>query len=735
MKKLLKTQKEDPIAVAGAQSAYHPSHQGDYSGYQPGMIPVSGEDGGHPGYIREWTVPINHSQMEEQQRQQYDPQADYPTSNPIPSNVSELDDTGLAELATGDQRAILAVDSNGTIIQQMHRGNAMDEFVDSLRDPLVWIRRLCPSWRFGKDLGQGPCYQHDVRKAVIQLANAYKDICIELSSPAHKILSELKHWKKEHDKIQRKLEKAEDDYENNVKGIRTEHAKSTGWMNSQIETLKKEKRDRDFEQQKALSKLDTDRRRQYVELQTKTNRDITQLQSQVAKLEDDKLRLERSAQQELNSFQRRKQKAVEVEQHRLMDKYGPKIEALEIELAGKNEEMESKVADAILEYQTEIATLKIDHANDIRTLSSQLQDEGIKHDEEIRQIEGEMDDLKIQHASELSTLENRHAIAFKDLEDEHHIAIQEKDRRFNSEIAKKEKEKQHAVKRVAQENQTLKGALISKGKKEDKQGAMTDHQISTLFQDLGGEIDDLARTAKWDQSRGNKWPIPDYVMKKTENERRTKQYVLQNTIWAVLDEKIFRTPFRVLGRRGRSNDQKWFSEYGGGKLCNLIYVGSADSRIGDDGNEAQWPYPSEESEKWRRDRIKEFYEVMDKQIAPGNPKFTMKEEFDATILATREELMIEMRKISKETHIEVDRLEKIARAAAKLWIQCGMQWARIHVKMSSSGQLPLRSGAGHTSGPQELIIKPELRRSGNAEARFYDQEEVIADGAGKFSMI
>jgi len=126
---------------------------------------------------------------------------------------------------------------------------------------------------------------------------------------------------------------------------------------------------------------------------------------------------------------------------------------------------------------------------------------------------------------------------------------------------------------------------------------------------------------------------------------------------------------------------------------------------------------------------------MDKKITPSSPRFALKEEFDATVVTVKEELMQEMRRISKDGHIEADRLEKIAKTAARLWIQCGMQWARIHVKMSSSGQPPARIGAGKPHGSQELVIKPELRRSGNGDARFYDQDEIIADGAGKFSII
>ena len=41
---------------------------------------------------------------------------------------------------------------------------------------------------------------------------------------------------------------------------------------------------------------------------------------------------------------------------------------------------------------------------------------------------------------------------------------------------------------------------------------------------------------------------------------------MQNTLWVILYEMIFCTPFRVFGEEGVKLDMQWLDKYGQGKL-------------------------------------------------------------------------------------------------------------------------------------------------------------------------
>jgi anti-sigma28 factor (negative regulator of flagellin synthesis) len=113
--------------------------------------------------------------------------------------------------------------------------------------------------------------------------------------------------------------------------------------------------------------------------------------------------------------------------------------------------------------------------------------------------------------------------------------------------------------------ESLKEALV----KGDRFKAISDRELARRFQDLTSDVDALARF-RWDNGRVRTWPFPDKVFLNSENQRRDKQYLFQNTIWVILHEKIFCTPFRVLGNEGTSLEQQWMANFGQGEL--LVYV-------------------------------------------------------------------------------------------------------------------------------------------------------------------
>jgi hypothetical protein len=109
--------------------------------------------------------------------------------------------------------------------------------------------------------------------------------------------------------------------------------------------------------------------------------------------------------------------------------------------------------------------------------------------------------------------------------------------------------------------ESLKGALVQR----DYFQAMSDHELANRFQVISLEVDEFARVV-WEKGRESSWPLPGQSFRKSGNERRAKQYIMQNTLWVILYERIFCTPFRVLGSEGKSLETKWIETFGQGSL-------------------------------------------------------------------------------------------------------------------------------------------------------------------------
>ena len=122
-----------------------------------------------------------------------------------------------------------------------------------------------------------------------------------------------------------------------------------------------------------------------------------------------------------------------------------------------------------------------------------------------------------------------------------------------------EKEKAEKHRKLWGDVEALKGTL------GDHFKAMSYRDLALGFQELVGEIDDFSRV-QWDNKREADWPFPDRVLCKSENARRSKQHIVQNTVWVILYERIFCTPFRVFGAEGKLMEREWIEKYGQGEL-------------------------------------------------------------------------------------------------------------------------------------------------------------------------
>lgn len=100
--------------------------------------------------------------------------------------------------------------------------------------------------------------------------------------------------------------------------------------------------------------------------------------------------------------------------------------------------------------------------------------------------------------------------------------------------------------------------------KEQVKG-LADRDLTSRFKTISKSIEEFSRL-DWDPSREATWPYSEDELRNFHrNPRRLKQQIVQNCIWLMLNEIIFRTPFRIIGEHGRQFDAELYAFNSPGK--------------------------------------------------------------------------------------------------------------------------------------------------------------------------
>ena len=251
------------------------------------------------------------------------------------------------------------------------------------------------------------------------------------------------------------------------------------------------------------------------------------------------------------------------------------VAALKRDLEGRLAEAERSMTAVKERYEILIERLRHDHED----AKLKLSDNFAREDDKMkRDFADEKTQILSAHKAEKEKLEG----ALKFAEDEYHKKLGKLKEQFDHEMEEKdtklkvindqhgkekakmradhEAEKKTLTRSLQESVEVLKGALV----KRDHFKAMSDHELSYRFQEISSEVDDIARL-EWGNDRVSTWPLPENILRSADNKRRLKQYIVQNTFWVILYERIFCTPFRVLGIEGRTKEGEWLHKYGAGK--------------------------------------------------------------------------------------------------------------------------------------------------------------------------
>jgi len=413
---------------------------------------------------------------------------------------------------------------------------------------------------------------------------------------------------------------------------------------------------------------------------------------------------------------------------------------------------QSTINNMELKYKSMIEQMREDH--ELERARWQSTKEKIQRD-----YKAEMDLMQKEQDSEIALMIEEHAAATAKMAREHeskqaqlidqisemkkdHASAQEKMRK-SFEARKRELEAEFKIKveqvemahveerkRLRKDVDAYSVALLAR----DQFTPKPDNEIKARFLDLVQDVDALARL-EW-KANQKEW-TNQVLQSLSPNQRPLKKQILQDTIWVILHESIFCSPFRVFGEEGQALETQWNGECGKGlSLHKSLDVQSqvlmsADPRL--DNGSYTWPEPAMETERWRYVTVKECRASL-KQPVPSHwdPRAKLKRGFKTSIDALRKELTSMLGEIADLDKDWVQAIEKMTLKAATIWLEFGMQRCRISVVMQGSN---LKSAQERIRRAQEsslkMVVLPELKRFGNSSGQDLNIEEVIGGCDGQ----
>jgi hypothetical protein len=183
-------------------------------------------------------------------------------------------------------------------------------------------------------------------------------------------------------------------------------------------------------------------------------------------------------------------------------------------------------------------------------LNQQMAAEREKYDESVAEHEMQISHLKTTAEEEQQRLHDQ-------VQNEQKKLQEEQTRRAN-ELKKQEahltQKHTHETLQLRTVNEELKQGLFQR---EHFKG-LRDRDLTSKFRIIMGQVQDFANL-EWDSRWALDWPCSEHQLLEIhrDNTRKLKKQIVQNTLWVLLYNHIFASPFRILGAEGRDLDSDW----------------------------------------------------------------------------------------------------------------------------------------------------------------------------------
>ena len=234
---------------------------------------------------------------------------------------------------------------------------------------------------------------------------------------------------------------------------------------------------------------------------------------------------------------------LETDKHKLESKHKDNIRQL-------NEQYEAGMRKMRTTHQTEKTGMQTEHDAEKTRMQT-------AHDAERGRLRDKISDMQQKFNSEKDQMKKNFNTKKVEQESRHATRQARMESDFKAEKLQLENERAAQEGRLRRDIESLNGALLAR----DRFTPIVDHELKSRFLDLVGDIDYLARL-EWKFNQAD-W-TNDLLARLSKNPRRLKKQILQDSLWIILYENIFCSPFRVFGEEGRTLEAQWSDAFGKG---------------------------------------------------------------------------------------------------------------------------------------------------------------------------
>jgi hypothetical protein len=304
--------------------------------------------------------------------------------------------------------------------------------------------------------------------------------------------------------------------ERELKGLKPRHEQELEGLRREISSLKFQKKELDSSHGNRLRK------------------EKRSLQNEIESLESKLRRIQNDAESDKRDLGKRLDKA-----NKVIDD----VKAKSLREATMWQQHRSKLEETISDLDRLLQRAKADEQKRVNAVEGEWQEKLLQerrgYEDSLRRLRSDID----QHKGELGRERSRHQ---EELRKQEEVLI----KRYEA------KEKEYET--------VIEDFKSSSARREHFKG-MTDSQAAAQYKRLANSIDEFSRI-EWERNKEHTWPIPDQHMSRlARNTRKLKQHIIQNTLWLILYDHVFQSPFRILGIDGEQDDKEWIPIYSSGR--------------------------------------------------------------------------------------------------------------------------------------------------------------------------
>lgn len=214
-------------------------------------------------------------------------------------------------------------------------------------------------------------------------------------------------------------------------------------------------------------------------------------------------------------------------------------------------------------HQRELEVVRRQHRAEISEKTQRIAD--LEREQESK-IQRAKEDLNRIHRVEMGTLMTKNSELQEQIESDRVHSERQRtldQQYFDQKLQAERKASQEREAELTLQLQTQLEAARSELVRRDHTEGMADPELEEAFELLRNAVREAARV-RWDRAKAKSWPFPETTIQSVPNPRKLKQQIVQASMWAILFEDIFSTPFKVFAQEGATWQYAWTERFGTG---------------------------------------------------------------------------------------------------------------------------------------------------------------------------